>query len=67
MARTLRESRQKIDAYYSRILLRRSVAHLSAHSLVAQHNVIESMSVWIGDVTRLGIALRNIRDVEMQL
>ena len=65
MTKTLRESQMKIDTYYSKLMIRRAVANLSAHFLIAQHNVVESVAVWIGDVTKLGIALRNIRDVEM--
>lgn len=61
----MRETQQKIDAYYGKILLRRNVSYLNPHFVIAQHNVVESMEIWIEDVTKLGIALRNIRDVEL--
>jgi hypothetical protein len=68
LSKLLRESRMKIDDYYSKILLNRNdISSLNPHFLIAQHNLTESMSIWIEDVTRLSIALRNIRDVEMRL
>jgi len=68
LSKLLRESKLKINDYYSKILLNRNdISSLNPQFLVAQHNLTESMSVWIEDLSKLGIALRNVRDVEMHV
>lgn len=67
LSKLMQESELKINDYYSKILLNRNdTSSLNPQFLIAQHNLTESMSIWIEDVTKLAIALRNVRDIEMQ-
>ena len=66
LATYFEDTMYNLDEYFRKVLLKdRDVKNLNPYFLVTYQNIIECMYQWIEDFTRLGIALRSIRNVEM--
>ena len=66
LSRLVEHVELELDTHYREILVNRTeISTLNPYFLITWHNMFECMFAWIEDFAKVGVALRNIRDVEI--